>query len=169
MQNILLYLKYLYQYWVLFTQNVTDHLNVPWPPQIFVRIVNKNKLLSWFIFSQNTGSCSIKCSIKTYFSCNHSLWEQWKANIWNYTSRTIKGHMQINYIFGKELTALRGSGVFHGILFVPGLVTLFLSSPFSICRSWPPHCWCIAPMGWKRPWLSQSGKKARSFTFIGRA
>lgn len=48
-----------------------------------------------------------------------------------------QGHMQINYIFGKELTALCDSGVFHGILFVPGLVTLFLSSPFSICRSWP--------------------------------
>lgn len=46
-------------------------------------------------------------------------------------------HMQINYIFGKELTASPGSGIFCGILFVPGLVTLFLSSPFSICRSWP--------------------------------
>ncbi len=46
-----------------------------------------------------------------------------------------QGHMQINYIFGKEITALPGSAIFHRIVFVPGLVTLFLSSPFTICRS----------------------------------
>ncbi len=48
-----------------------------------------------------------------------------------------QGHMQMNYIFGKEITALPGSAIFHRIVFVPGLVTLFLSSPFTICRSWP--------------------------------